>query len=94
MLDLFKKGVYLGLGVLSVTKEKAEAMVDELVAKGEVSKGEAKKVVDSVVEEAEAQQEKISSIIEKQVGKVIGSMGLATKEDIKRLEEKIDKLSK
>ena len=37
MLNLIKKGMYLGIGVFSLTKEKAEKFVDELIKSGEAS---------------------------------------------------------
>ena len=38
MDSLFKKGIYAGLGLLSVTKDKMEEWVDDMAKKGEMSK--------------------------------------------------------
>ena len=40
MLDIIKKSLYLGLGVASVTKERVESVVDELIEKCQLSKDE------------------------------------------------------
>ena len=34
MHDLFEKSIYMGLGLLSMTKEQATKVVDELIEKG------------------------------------------------------------
>lgn len=94
MFELIKKSIYLGLGLLNVTKEKAEEIVNDLVKRGEVTEGEAKKMVDKILKEAEEQQKKIEQIIEERIRKVLSGMGLATTDDIARLEQKIDKLLK
>ena len=39
-MDMIKKAVLLGLGVTSLTREKAQDVVDDLIKRGEVSKDE------------------------------------------------------
>lgn len=39
-MDVVKKAMLLGLGVISLTKEKAEEAVDDLIKRGEVSREE------------------------------------------------------
>ena len=46
-MDIIRRAVLLGLGVISLTKEKAEDMVDDLIKRGEVASGERFKVVDT-----------------------------------------------
>lgn len=94
MLDLIKKGAFFGLGLMSVTKARAEKFVNDLVSKGEMTESEAKDTVDSILKAADKQQQKIETIIENKLNKVLGNFGFATKKDIERLEGKIDKLNK
>jgi len=49
MRTLFERSVLAGIGVLSMTHEKAQKIVDELIRRGEVQKDEAKDWVDSLV---------------------------------------------
>jgi polyhydroxyalkanoate synthesis regulator phasin len=45
MLDIIKKSIYLGLGAASVTKEKVESLIDELIEKGQLAKEEKSKTI-------------------------------------------------
>ena len=44
MIDLFKKGLFLGVGLFEEGREKVEALVDDLINAGEVAKGEKPKI--------------------------------------------------
>ena len=50
MLDAVRRAYLFGLGVLTVTKEKIEEVVDEMVKKGEVAVEDKARVVDEFVE--------------------------------------------
>jgi polyhydroxyalkanoate synthesis regulator phasin len=90
-MDMIKKAMLLGLGVISLTKEKAQEVVDDLIKRGEVSKDERFKMVDALLKEAEKQEKEVTAKVDETVHKVIAKMGLATKEAqndiLKRLEE-------
>lgn len=90
-MDMIKKAVLFGLGVMNLTREKAQDVVDDLIKRGEVSKDERFPMVDKLLKEAEKQEAELTAKINERVQKVIAQMGLATKdtqEDIlKRLEE-------
>jgi len=50
MRTLFERSILAGIGVLSMTHEKAQKIVDELIRRGEVQKDEAKDWVESLVQ--------------------------------------------
>lgn len=94
MFDLIKKGVLMGLGAATLTKEKAEQFVDELVKKGELSKDERPKVVQDLLDKAEEQEKELYDKISDQVNKAIAKLDIPTKKDFERLEKKIESLKK
>ena len=94
MFDLMKKGVLMGLGAITLTKEKAEALVDELVKKGELAKEERGSAITELLEKAEKEEKILHDKIAAEVKKITEELGLATKKDVKSLEKKIDDLSK
>jgi len=94
MFDLIKKGVLMGLGAATLTKEKAEQFVDELVKKGELSKDERPKVVQDLLDKAEEQEMELYDKISGQVNKAIAKLDIPTKKDFERLEKKIESLKK
>jgi polyhydroxyalkanoate synthesis regulator phasin len=55
-MDIFRKAIFLGLGAIAMTQDKAEAFVDELIKKGEVASSERYKTIDKLLKEADRQQ--------------------------------------
>ncbi|THF73035.1 phasin family protein [Cohnella fermenti] len=92
MRDLISKAVSLGLGIAVATKEQAEKLVDELVKKGEMSRAESFAFVDELLKKGEETQSKVEALVQEKVQKVVGDRKWATREDIERLERRLDQL--
>ena len=93
MADVLRKGLLAGIGIFSLTKERAEELVDELVKRGEVSKEEKAKVVKELVDKAEVRSKELAKKIDAQVKKTMTKMKTSKDEEIQSLKEKIDQLS-
>ena len=93
-MEIIRKAMLLGLGALSLTKEKAEEVIDELIKRGEVSKEERFKMVDKLLKEAEKQEEELTGKINETVQKVITKMGLATKKDLEDISKRLEEIEK
>ena len=87
MFDLFKKGVLMGLGALTITKEKAEQIVDELVKKGELAKDERSKAIQDLLKKVDEQEKILIDKVSAEVNKTIEKLGVPTKKDLERLEK-------
>ncbi len=94
MLDIIKKGVMLGLGAFTWTKEKIEETVDDLIKKGELSKDERAQAIQDFFKKIEEQEKIIKDKISAEVTKAVSKLDIATKQDIARLEKKINDLGK
>jgi len=92
MKNMIKKGMALGLGLVVASKEQAEKMVDELVKKGELSREESKELVDQLVQKGNETQKELDQIVSKRIKELFGELNLASKDDIKRLEQRLDQL--
>ena len=90
MTSLLEKGLLAGLGLLSMTREKAEKVIDELSREGEVQKSEMKQWVDQLSDRGEEERQALRNLLRDEMKKVLDEMGLATKEDIQKLVEKQD----
>jgi polyhydroxyalkanoate synthesis regulator phasin len=90
MTSLFEKGFLVGIGLLSMTREKAQQVIEELSHEGDVQKGEMKQWVDQLSDRGEEERQALRKVIRDEVKKVLDEMGLATKEDIQKLREKQD----
>ena len=94
MTDMFEKGFYFGLGAFSVTKEKAEKLISDLVKKGKLSHEEAGKVVKDLLSRAEEEKKVLSEKIDISLEKTIKKFNLATRKDIEDINKRLDEISK
>jgi polyhydroxyalkanoate synthesis regulator phasin len=90
MTNLLEKGFLAGIGLLSMTREKAQDLIDELSQEGELQKSEAKQWVDQLSDRGEEERQALRKLIRDEMKKVLDEMGLVTKEDIKELLKKQD----
>ena len=94
MFELIRKTVLAGLGAATLTKEKAEGFVDELVQRGEVTAEERPKFVKELVARAEESEKELEEKVNESVGKAIEKLGIPTKADLDALSGKMDMLIK
>ena len=90
MANLFEKGLLVGIGLLSMTREKAQEIIDDLSHEGEVQKGEVRQWVDQLTDRGEEERQALRKLIRDEMKKVLDEMGLVTKEDLKELLKKQD----
>ncbi|MBM7542339.1 phasin family protein [Amphibacillus cookii] len=81
MMDTFKKGLALGLGLAATSVEHAERVIDDLVKKGEMTKEESKAFFNEYYKKGQDTHRNI-----------LGELNVATKDDINRLQARLDKL--
>jgi polyhydroxyalkanoate synthesis regulator phasin len=92
MFEALDKLMLAGLGAVSMTRERAEKIFDEYVSRGKVEKEARTGFVKEVVDTAEKTRKDFEKLISEQVHKTVAKLELATRDDIKRLEEKLDQL--
>ena len=92
MFGTLDKVMLAGLGAMSMTKEKAEEIFDEYVEKGKAQKEHRAGFVKEVMDHAEKAKTDLEKVISEQVENAMGKQPLATKDDIKRIESKLDEL--
>ena len=92
MIETIKKFGLFGIGALALTEEKINEIAKELIDKGEINKEEGKKFVRELIEEQKKQKEEIENRISETVKETFGKAKTETKEDIERLEMRINKL--
>ena len=90
--DLFKRYLEIGASVLGMSRERAESIVRDLVASGEVAKGQATKAADWLVERSRAGTDELAQLVRREIRDQVAALGLATKDDLARLEAKLDEV--
>ena len=87
--DLFKRYLEIGASVLGMSRDRAESIVRDLVASGEVAKGQATKAADWLVERGRTGSEELAELVRREIRQQIAALGVATKDDVARLEAQI-----
>ena len=94
MFETLDKMMLAGLGALSMTRERAEQIFDEYVSRGKVEKESRSGFIKAVMDAADKNRQEFEKLIAKQIRETMEHLDLPTREDIQRLEKKLDKLLK
>lgn len=86
---LIKRYLDAGMAFTQMTQARAEEIVKDLVAAGEVQAQRAEELAGQLVDRSRENTEKLLEAVRTEVREQIGNLGLATKADIERLEAAI-----
>lgn len=96
-----KKGLYTGLGLALITKEKAEELAKELVTKGELSEKEGKSFIEEILKKSEEAKQELEKKTETLINQALKKTDILSRKDfisvsrrLAKLEEKIEELKK
>lgn len=92
MLESLDRLFLAGLGALSMTRERAEQIFDDYVRRGQVEKERRTGFVREMVEMAEKSRQDLENIINRQVREAVDKLNLPTRDDLARIEAKLDAL--
>ncbi len=100
-MSVLKNTILASIGVIQVTKAKAEKVIDELIKKGDLDKSDRKKAVMELLDKAEKStaqiREKVSKGADKthkEFTRIVKSLNVAKSTDMKKLESKVDRLAR
>jgi polyhydroxyalkanoate synthesis regulator phasin len=85
VIEILRKVVLVGIGALSLTKEKAEQLVKELADKGHVTTDEARTFVGELLERGQRERESIRKTVGEEIEGLRDKWGLVTKKDLNEL---------
>jgi polyhydroxyalkanoate synthesis regulator phasin len=92
MLKLLKKGYLIGLGLASLTREKVEELVDELVRRGEIAEKDRPGAIEDLLNRVKEEQKKLSKTVKATAQKVIAETGIPTRQQFEELIKRLEKL--
>src|SRR5947209_12118921 len=87
--DLLRRYLDAGVAFTQMTRSRAEAIVKDLVKAGELQQNQAQKQVDDLMERSRKNTEQLLDMVRKEITTQLASMGIATKDDIARLEARL-----
>ena len=94
MFETLDKFLLAGLGALSMTRERAEKIFDDYVSRGKAEKEARTGFVKDIMDTAEKTRSELEKIVSEQVHAAVSKLSLASREDLARVEKKLDKLLK
>ena len=85
MFDVLKKTLLASLGAIAFNKDRLKSLIDDLVARGELSREQGKRVFDDLVRRGQEESEEISDRI---YGELLSFRDLlpASRREVQRLE--------
>jgi polyhydroxyalkanoate synthesis regulator phasin len=92
MFETFDKLMTAGFGALTMTREKAERLFDDAVQRGRQQRGDQKQFVDDMMDSATRARTSLEDLIAKQLRATLASLNLPSREDLARVEAKLDAL--
>lgn len=100
-MSILKNTILASIGVIQVTKAKAEKIIDELIKKGDLDKSDRKKAVMELLDKAEKSTTKFADKVashankaQKEVVTAVKKLNLAKQTDLMKLQSKVDRLNK
>ena len=92
--EVLKKGLLAGLGLVAITKEKAQEIAGGLIEKGETSRKDVNAVARVIFERAQKGREAIESKIEETMKKIIARIDIPTREEFQELKKMVEEIRK
>ncbi len=89
LFDTLRNAMLAGFGM----QEKVKEFIDDLVKKGELSDAQGAKLVKEWSDKFEKNTTDISKSVNEVVTKALEKMNLSTKDDIQKINEKLDSLT-
>ena len=91
---LFKKIVYTGVGLVSLTKDKLESTINNLIKDEKLSEKEGKKIVDEFLKNTETKKSELETQLKDAIDKTVSKFNFAKKTDLESLIKRVSKLEK
>jgi polyhydroxyalkanoate synthesis regulator phasin len=89
--DRWQQYLDAGRAWTEMTRAQAETVVRDLVKAGDLQQKRAKKAVDELVDRSRKNAEELRKVVRNELQTQISALGIATQEDLKRLERKLSK---
>ena len=85
------KVIEAGMNFTELRRSQARQIVSELVAQGQLARDQATSTVDEMLELSRRRREDLRSFVQSEIQRQVRALGIATRDDLDRLERKIAK---
>jgi polyhydroxyalkanoate synthesis regulator phasin len=90
----WKRALEAGMQFTELRRSQARAIVSDLVAQGHLARDQMNSAVDEVIEMSRRRSEDLRHVVQSEVQRQLGSLGLATKSDLTALERRLTRASR
>jgi polyhydroxyalkanoate synthesis regulator phasin len=94
MNSALQKYVEAASGLTQLTKSNAERIAKQLVKQGEVASGQVSDFASDLLEKSRKNRETLTTMINAEIQRAIKSMGLATQDEVARLQKQVADLKR
>jgi len=90
----WKRALETGMQFTELRRSQARAIVSELVAQGQLAREQMAAAIDEVLEMSRRRSEELRKVVQKEVQRQLGALGLATKADLVALERRLTRANR
>jgi polyhydroxyalkanoate synthesis regulator phasin len=90
----WKQLLETGMQFTELRRSQARAVADNLVSQGQLARDQVSSTVDELVELSRRRTEDVRKLVQHEVARQLGALGLATKADLARLERRLTKATR
>ena len=92
--ETVRRVLLAGIGAIALTQEQIEKFVDQLIERGEIAEKEGKTLLKEIMEKRKKDAEKAEDEFTTRMETVFKRLNVPTKNDIQKLTEEVNELSK
>jgi len=90
-MSVLKKAMLFGVGMASLTKDKAEELVEEMIKRGEVAAGDRAKAIEEIHEKAMSAAADVKKLVDERVDSVTKKFKWL--DDMRKLQGQVQELN-
>ena len=94
MLDFVRKAIYIGAGLASMTADRIQEAVDEIVKKGELSEKQGRDLVEELFEKSDKTRKEMSERVERFTQDALEKLKIPSRREMDELKGRIDQLER
>jgi len=91
-MDLIKKTLYTGIGMVLKTREEVEDLAREWTQKQQMSEDEGRRFMDDLMRKYDTSSSDLEEKIEKMVRRALNKVNIATREDLDELRKEVSEI--
>jgi polyhydroxyalkanoate synthesis regulator phasin len=89
---MVRNSLYFGIGAISLTRERVEELVGDLIKKGEMSSKEGKRFSEEVTDSIDRARKEIDERVRRRTRKAAEALNLVTRDELVKIDRKVSRL--